>query len=650
MRKTLLKVLIITCLIFIGLTACEHNVYIPEDVWEVQGKTFYKFSDALSYYLSTLGSKAITSDDIITLLRDVPESERGEGIVIPDSFPAEGNLRVDFNGHEYWFFDNLEYFFEIRHGDTIEIINGTTVIDRPANPMPKALVVDTKTVTIDDHLVDDRRPKPKALEVQEGGIVRVVSSSSNTGNALRGEVTVAGGGQLDVDGGFIEATTLDVSSEAAGEEGKVNLTAGYILVSETLSINTNGKVVVSGGLISVDTIDAESSDGTQKAEFLLTGGDMDTKNLNAGENSVVDISQPDSANPTEAYIENTTIAASSSFTVTDGDVTFRDTIEKDGEGTFEISGGEIHNPHDLTEKVEQAIEDGKGTSSVINIIIHEPLKHYPEVKVSCTNDGYEEYWQCEHEGCGKLFSDESCTTVIPEPIVHTAADHRAEHLKHVAEKEPTCVEPGNINHWYCSVCNRYFSDSTASHEYTADEVIIPATGQHSYDTVWHQDEDGHWHVCTVCTHEGEYGNHVKQWSNDKNYHWAECSICGYTIVAKEPHTFITIGGVTYCSFCGYVPESGGGVQSGFDVTVKDLIPAGYLTSSALDPTTNKYTVSFTSTNEESEPDHFNWYIDDVLVPGETGTSLEAEYRYESFNVMIVFWNDQGTGSASITLD
>ncbi len=562
MRKSLLKVFIIFSLILLVLTACDHNVYLVniekvEDVWEVQGKTFYKFSDALAYYLSTLGSKAITSDDVILLLRDVPETERGEGIVIPATFPADGNLRVDFNGHEYWFYDNLEYFFEIRHGETIEIINGTTVIDVPANPVPKALVVNTKTVTIDDHLIDDRRPVPKALEVQEGGIVKVVSSSNNTGNALKGEVTVAGGGQLDVDGGYIEATTIEAATNSTGEKAQVNLSGGYI-IAEELNINNNAVVTVTGGLLSTETVKAESTDSSNKAVFNLKGGDFDTENLNALDNSEINISEEDPSTPAYAYIQNTTIESTASFTVDDGDVTFSTTIKKEGSGTFEISGGDIHNPHSLTPKVTQAITDGNGTGNATNIVIHDPLEHHEKVDATCTSDGKEEYWECLYDGCGKLFADKNCTNEISAPVVIPALGHISP-LEHFGAVAATCTKTGNIEYWHCGRCGSYFSDEAGTTEITYESTILPIdASNHSIEVVeavaptctetgnihyWHctrcgksfSDSEGNTEISQASTVDPATGHTPGEWEFDDDYHWRNCSVCGEELVHEEHH-------------------------------------------------------------------------------------------------------------------
>ena len=36
----------------------------------------------------------------------------------------------------------------------------------------------------------------------------------------------------------------------------------------------------------------------------------------------------------------------------------------------------------------------------------------------------------------------------------------------------TCTIDGNIEYWYCEVCNKYFSDEKAEHEITLEDTII----------------------------------------------------------------------------------------------------------------------------------------------------------------------------------
>lgn len=45
-----------------------------------------------------------------------------------------------------------------------------------------------------------------------------------------------------------------------------------------------------------------------------------------------------------------------------------------------------------------------------------------------------------------------------------------------AEKEVTCTEDGNIAYWYCSACDKYFSDATGKTETTLENTVVKATG------------------------------------------------------------------------------------------------------------------------------------------------------------------------------
>ena len=56
-----------------------------------------------------------------------------------------------------------------------------------------------------------------------------------------------------------------------------------------------------------------------------------------------------------------------------------------------------------------------------------------------------------------------------------------------AAKAATCTEDGNTAYWYCTSCNKYYSDATAKNEITLADTVISATG-HTYDN----------NVCTSC--------------------------------------------------------------------------------------------------------------------------------------------------------
>ena len=114
--------------------------------------------------------------------------------------------------------------------------------------------------------------------------------------------------------------------------------------------------------------------------------------------------------------------------------------------------------------------NGQSISSIVNVKFN--VKHNA-VKVerkdpTCTEKGNIEYWYCE--ACRKYFQDEALTKELKqEETILLATGHN---LTKVDEKKPTVDAAGNIEYWYCEVCNKYFSDEKAEHEITLEDTII----------------------------------------------------------------------------------------------------------------------------------------------------------------------------------
>ena len=114
--------------------------------------------------------------------------------------------------------------------------------------------------------------------------------------------------------------------------------------------------------------------------------------------------------------------------------------------------------------------NGKSVSTKVNVKFN--VKHNV-VKVerkdpTCTEKGNIEYWYCE--ACRKYFQDEALTKELKqEETILPATGHN---LTKVDEKKPTVDAAGNIEYWYCEVCNKYFSDEKAEHEITLEDTII----------------------------------------------------------------------------------------------------------------------------------------------------------------------------------
>lgn len=114
--------------------------------------------------------------------------------------------------------------------------------------------------------------------------------------------------------------------------------------------------------------------------------------------------------------------------------------------------------------------NGKSVSTKVNVKFN--VKHNA-VKVerkdpTCTEAGNIEYWYCE--ACRKYFQDEALTKELKqEETILPATGHN---LTKVDKKKPTVDAAGNIEYWYCEVCNKYFSDEKAEHEITLEDTII----------------------------------------------------------------------------------------------------------------------------------------------------------------------------------
>lgn len=114
--------------------------------------------------------------------------------------------------------------------------------------------------------------------------------------------------------------------------------------------------------------------------------------------------------------------------------------------------------------------NGKSVSTKVNVKFN--VKHNA-VKVerkdpTCTEKGNIEYWYCE--ACRKYFQDEALTKELKqEETIVPATGHN---LTKVDEKKPTVDAAGNIEYWYCKVCDKYFSDEKAEHEITLEDTII----------------------------------------------------------------------------------------------------------------------------------------------------------------------------------
>ena len=116
---------------------------------------------------------------------------------------------------------------------------------------------------------------------------------------------------------------------------------------------------------------------------------------------------------------------------------------------------------------------GKAPSSVpIPSSAIKDIKMIPAKAATCTEDGNTAYWYSESNQ--KYYKDALGKTemkagewVIPK-LGHA--------MTHVAEKAPACTAAGNIEHYKCTRCEKFFTDKDGANEISKDDITVPATG------------------------------------------------------------------------------------------------------------------------------------------------------------------------------
>ena len=112
-----------------------------------------------------------------------------------------------------------------------------------------------------------------------------------------------------------------------------------------------------------------------------------------------------------------------------------------------------------------------------NAITHEHTMTATEaVEATCTEAGNSAYWYCS--GCDKYFSDAKGKTEIEKDS--WVIDAKGHTMTATEAVKVSCEADGNSAYWHCSACGKYFSDENGSAEIEKDSWIIAATG-HDWD-------------------------------------------------------------------------------------------------------------------------------------------------------------------------
>ncbi|MCD7729111.1 MAG: choice-of-anchor I family protein [Clostridia bacterium] len=145
--------------------------------------------------------------------------------------------------------------------------------------------------------------------------------------------------------------------------------------------------------------------------------------------------------------------------------------------------------------------------------------------------------------CYKGSWDTSITSTVLKNggIVTVNAVYTLNHtLTHTEAKAVTCTENGNTEYWYCSVCEKYFSDEDGTTEISVEDTVIAATG-HNYTETWVWSDDLSTVTLTFTCGGDDYTETVTATVTSKITMQATCTAEG----VKTYTATVTFGGQTY---------------------------------------------------------------------------------------------------------
>ena len=194
---------------------------------------------------------------------------------------------------------------------------------------------------------------------------------------------------------------------------------------------------------------------------------------------------------------------------------------------------------------------------------------------TCTEDGNNEYYTCS--ACGKAFKDadgKTVTTVEAEKIAATGHT-----MTKTDAKAATCTEDGNIAYWYCSVCNKYFSDENGANETTLPDTVIKAhhtmTKTDSKAATCTAEGNNAYYTCSVCgkIFKDEAGTQLTTVADETLKKKDHTPVVDAAVAATCQKTGLTEG--SHCSVCNEVLVA---------QKVVDKIPHTVVVDAAVEPT------------------------------------------------------------------
>ena len=136
--------------------------------------------------------------------------------------------------------------------------------------------------------------------------------------------------------------------------------------------------------------------------------------------------------------------------------------------------------HWVCYECEQVWQDEALTqvTNIKNVIIPATggeVTHFEAKDAACHYEGNIEYWVCYE--CEQVWQDEALTQVTN--IKNVVLPELGGEVIHVAAKEATCAEEGNIEYWYCESCMQVWQDEART-QLTNIKNVKLGGGAHSY--------------------------------------------------------------------------------------------------------------------------------------------------------------------------
>lgn len=375
---------------------------------------------------------------------------------------------------------------------SIVISNNLSKPDTTAGSESGGIVFDGKSGTVYGDVTLD-----ESITINQDETLRIPNGSSlNSNNHLtnNGTIIVENGGVLTGETGGKVVYAPSITTESL-PEGKVNEEYSASLTADGsepiewsvtqgslptgLSLTKDGKITgkpTAPGEY-VFTVTASNDAGSVSKELTITVKDVDPiySIQNSGDISFADALEGYTPEVKTIMITNDgnqpiTLDQPSSTSFDVGTLSKTElNVGETAEFTVQPKNGLLAGSYE-EDIVITGTNNGKSVSTTVNVKFN--VKHNA-VKVerkdpTCTEKGNIEYWYCE--ACRKYFQDEAFTKELKqEETIVPATGHN---LTKVDKKNPTVDAAGNIEYWYCEVCNKYFSDEKAEHEITLEDTII----------------------------------------------------------------------------------------------------------------------------------------------------------------------------------